>query len=61
MDPKKITEFKDQVTRLEKEIQILEQNAQDFPALAKNASRALACLNMMKLNLGLEITWPGEG
>ncbi|KIX12622.1 hypothetical protein [Dethiosulfatarculus sandiegensis] len=61
MDQKKLTEFKDQVTRLEREIQTLEQNAQDFPALAKNASRVMACLNMMKLNLGLEITWPEGG
>ncbi|MEW5721964.1 MAG: hypothetical protein AB1896_02580 [Thermodesulfobacteriota bacterium] len=52
MDEKKIRELTDRVAAMRKEAEALAAEGPSFPAIWRNAVRALACIRMMETGLG---------
>ena len=58
METAAIEKYSQRVERLRQEAEALSAEAADFPALAKNAERLLACVAMMEINLGKNFVPP---
>ncbi len=61
MDTAAIDKCSQRVARLRQEAEALSAEAVDFPGLAKNAERLLACVAMMEINLGQRFVPPADG
>ncbi len=55
MDQAKIDQMARRVDNLRQEALALLEQAQDFPALERNAARVLACVSMMQAGLGRSV------